>query len=102
MYELMRRVWCGLRGHFVTLHFEPNKLSLACALCGYESEGWEVGRTYGGPVGTRDWSRPAPHLRVVYLTPDRANGPVEVWGTDAHGGDYLVAREVAVGQWERD
>ena len=26
------------------LHFEPNKLSLQCSLCGYESEGWEVGR----------------------------------------------------------
>ena len=38
------RLWCGLHGHLILLHFEPNKLSLQCALCGYESEGWEVGR----------------------------------------------------------
>ena len=28
----------------IMLHFEPNKLSLQCSLCGYETEGWEVGR----------------------------------------------------------
>ena len=38
------RIWCGLHGHFIMLHFEPNKLSLQCSLCGYETEGWEVGR----------------------------------------------------------
>lgn len=38
------RLWCGLHGHLILLHFEPNKLSLQCALCGYASEGWEVGR----------------------------------------------------------
>jgi hypothetical protein len=36
--------WCGLHGHLVMLHFEPNRLSLQCSLCGYESDGWEVGR----------------------------------------------------------
>ena len=38
------RLLCGLHGHLIMLHFEPNKLSLQCALCGYETEGWEVGR----------------------------------------------------------
>jgi hypothetical protein len=38
------QIWCGVQGHLILLHFEPNKLSLQCALCGYESEGWEVGR----------------------------------------------------------
>ena len=38
------RFVCGLNGHLILLHFEPNKLSLQCSLCGYESEGWEVGR----------------------------------------------------------
>jgi hypothetical protein len=38
------RLWCGLHGHLILMHFEPNKLSLQCGLCGYESEGWEVGR----------------------------------------------------------
>ena len=38
------RMVCGIKGHLILMHFEPNKLSLQCALCGYESEGWEVGR----------------------------------------------------------
>ena len=38
------RLWCGLHGHLIMLHFQPNKLSLQCSLCGYETEGWEVGR----------------------------------------------------------
>ena len=38
------RVWCGMHGHLIMLRFEPNKLSLQCSLCGYETEGWEVGR----------------------------------------------------------
>ena len=38
------RAWCGMHGHLILLHFQPNKLSLQCGLCGYESEGWDVGR----------------------------------------------------------
>jgi len=38
------RLWCGLHGHLIMLHYEPNKLSLQCSFCGYETEGWEVGR----------------------------------------------------------
>lgn len=38
------RLWCGLHGHLIMLHYEPNKLSLHCSFCGYETEGWEVGR----------------------------------------------------------
>jgi len=44
------RMWCGVHGHLILLHFQPNKLSLQCALCGYETEGWEVGRP---PVARR-------------------------------------------------
>lgn len=40
----LARLWCGLRGHLILLHFEPSRLSLQCGLCGYESTGWEVGR----------------------------------------------------------
>ena len=39
------RMWCGIHGHVVMLHFEPERLSLECSLCGYETEGWEVGRS---------------------------------------------------------
>ena len=42
--QRVARMWCATHGHMTLLHFEPNKLSLQCALCGYESEGWEVGR----------------------------------------------------------
>lgn len=35
---------CGLHGHLIMLHFEPNRLSLQCSLCGYATDGWEVGR----------------------------------------------------------
>jgi hypothetical protein len=38
------QMWCGIHGHLIMLHFEPNKLSLQCSFCGYETEGWEVGR----------------------------------------------------------
>jgi hypothetical protein len=40
----LSRIWCGIHGHVVMLHFEPERLSLQCSLCGYETEGWEVGR----------------------------------------------------------
>ena len=40
----LARMWCGLHGHLIMLHFEPHKLSLQCSLCGYETDGWEVGR----------------------------------------------------------
>ena len=38
------RLWCGAHGHIVMLRFQPDRLSLQCSKCGYESEGWEVGR----------------------------------------------------------
>ena len=40
----LAKLWCGVHGHVIMLHFQPNKLSLQCSLCGYETEGWEVGR----------------------------------------------------------
>jgi hypothetical protein len=40
----LARIACGMHGHLVMMHFEPNRLSLQCSLCGYSTEGWEVGR----------------------------------------------------------
>src|SRR5215475_11491668 len=37
------RMVCGMHGHLILLHFEPDRLSLECALCGYQSEGWDIG-----------------------------------------------------------
>jgi hypothetical protein len=45
----LAQLWCGVHGHIIMLHFEPDRLSLQCSLCGYESEGWKVGR----PVAAR-------------------------------------------------
>jgi hypothetical protein len=61
---LLTRMLCGMHGHLILLHFEPNKLSLQCGLCGYESEGWEVGR----PMMSRrpadnQQARPGPERR---------------------------------------
>jgi hypothetical protein len=33
---------CGITGHNVLLKYEPKRLSLQCATCGYESPGWEL------------------------------------------------------------
>jgi hypothetical protein len=63
------RVVCGLHGHLILLHFEPTKLSLQCALCGYKSEGWEVGR----PLVARRASdtRGQEHTHVHQVRPER-------------------------------
>jgi hypothetical protein len=36
------RLWCALRGHEMLLHFEPDRLSLRCAVCGAETPGWRL------------------------------------------------------------
>lgn len=33
---------CGMTGHNVMLRYQPERLSLQCASCGYESPGWEL------------------------------------------------------------
>ena len=56
--------WCGMHGHLIMLHFEPNKLSLQCSLCGYATEGWDVGQADdGAPAGKQSAGAPraAPH-----------------------------------------
>ena len=46
-------------------------------------------------------------LRVEYLTPEQANGPIEVWsrvppGDNRHGSWYLLKRETSCGVNARD
>lgn len=38
--RLLRRLMCGIRGHEAAMHFEPDRLSLRCLNCGYETAGW--------------------------------------------------------------
>lgn len=42
MAELVRQMFCGLRGHDTMLHFENERMSLQCASCGHETPGWEL------------------------------------------------------------
>jgi hypothetical protein len=48
------------------------------------------------------WSLHSYDLRVEFLTDQKADGPIAVWGLDEQGREYLVGRESAVGIWERD
>ena len=38
-------VICGLRGNETVLHFGERRLSLKCVACGYQTPGWEIGRS---------------------------------------------------------
>ena len=38
----VREVLCGLRGHDMVLHFEPQRLSLRCLGCGVHTQGWTI------------------------------------------------------------
>lgn len=38
-----RRALCGLFGHDTLLQFQQHRLSLRCASCGHETEGWTIG-----------------------------------------------------------
>jgi hypothetical protein len=48
------------------------------------------------------WSLHSYDLRVEFLTDAKADGPIAIWGRDEHGREYLVGKETAVCQWERD
>jgi len=39
----MHRLACFARGHELIFHFEPDRLSLRCIACGYETKGWNFG-----------------------------------------------------------
>jgi hypothetical protein len=60
-----RRAFCALRGHELLLHFEPNRLSLRCPICGAETPGWQL-----DPRSDLRLDRP----RVVIKTTMRSEG----------------------------
>ena len=39
---LLKRLICAWRGHEDYLHFEKNRVYLACVACGHESPGWTI------------------------------------------------------------
>jgi hypothetical protein len=40
--EWLRRAQCGLVGHAMVLHLEPDRLSLRCLDCGQQTPGWTI------------------------------------------------------------
>jgi hypothetical protein len=40
--DWFRRAQCGLRGHWMMMHFEAERLSLRCQSCGHETPGWAI------------------------------------------------------------
>lgn len=49
-----------------------------------------------------NWSLHSQDLRVEFLTPAKADGPIAMWGRDSTGQWLMLGREIAVGVWERD
>ena len=64
----LSQLLCGLRGHSMVLHFEPNRLALQCLSCGKQTPGWVFNESAACP-------RPAPRAHVtrrLELVPRRA------------------------------
>ena len=40
--EWVRRARCGLMGHAMVLHLQPQKISLRCMDCGEQTPGWTI------------------------------------------------------------
>ena len=57
LIEKMRQFICGLEGHQMVRHFEPNRMALKCP-CGYETHGWEI----------RERTRPESQVEYVAAT----------------------------------
>ena len=51
---------CGITGHNIMLRYQPARLSLQCASCGYETPGWEISprRASRPPHASARLSRP--------------------------------------------
>lgn len=57
----VRQFLCAIHGHDLLLHFERRRLSLHCAMCGWDSPGWTFDRPVAQPhaTGERHPSRSA-------------------------------------------
>jgi hypothetical protein len=40
--EWVRRARCGLTGHAMVLHLQPQRISLRCMDCGEQTPGWTI------------------------------------------------------------
>jgi hypothetical protein len=69
----VRQVLCAIRGHDLYLNFERRRLSLQCALCGWDSPGWTLERSEPQPHATGE-RHPSRNVRVD-VTPIRVGSP---------------------------
>jgi hypothetical protein len=68
-----RHALCGLAGHDMVRHFEPDRLSLRCTICGAQTRGWTI------DVNPAFRRRTAPVVRRLPRTaPGEAAGPRNV------------------------
>lgn len=71
-----RRLVCGLSGHEMLPHFEPDRLCLQCDRCGAQTPGWSIDinpafRRRTGPVVTRGCrGGPATTTERHHIAPD--------------------------------
>ena len=89
---------CSEREKFETAHLDNkgmggdhgNRTSADTMIraCFFHHQGW--------------WSLHTNDIRVEYLTPEKANGPIEVWGRGVGGEWFQVKRESSCGINERD
>lgn len=40
--DKLRRLRCGLTGHTMVRHFEPQRMALRCLNCGEQTHGWTI------------------------------------------------------------
>ena len=42
LFARLDRLLCGMKGHAAMLQYGDGRVWLACAVCGWESPGWQV------------------------------------------------------------
>ena len=72
---------CGLRGHNTLVHFEPNRMSLQCSRCGFQSSGWHIGKS----SALRDHRALPPAKANTGLVPVRGR---LAWGKTIRKGEF--------------
>jgi hypothetical protein len=82
----VREAVCGLRGHDMVLHFEPDRLSLECLACGARTQGWalDVNPVYRRP------RRKAGSQAVHRFDRSAPNGPTRQYESESSE-DQLTA-----------
>ena len=79
----LARLWCGLHGHLIMLHFEPNKLSLQCSLVRLRDRRMGGRPAHdGAPAGEQPPGAPRPAPDAASAADQRATG---VLSEDCHG-----------------